>query len=147
MDYGMKISQDGYDVKTADDKNLILTSKFNSLKIAQEASTTLLVASGATTTKTIPHSLGYAPSHLVLVKSFAYGGTSYWITDGSLGQVPIVDPNGNNTNTSSPSDDSFFYAYSDSSNLYVDIFNGSGGSKTYSIYYFIFIEDNAWLRN
>lgn len=144
MDYGFKVSQDGYDVSSALDKQLVYSGKFNSLKISSKNSTTLTVSAGATTTKTIAHSLGYAPSHIVFVKSFAYGGTSYWMVDGgALGQVPLVDPNGSNTTLSAPTDDSFFYSYSDSSNLYVIIFNGSGSQKTYSIYYFILIEDNA----
>lgn len=34
-DIGFKISQDGFDVKTCDDKDLVMSSKFNMLKTAK----------------------------------------------------------------------------------------------------------------
>lgn len=45
-DYGIKISQDGFDVKTCDDKDLIMTSKLNLLKTKATGVTSVAVAHG-----------------------------------------------------------------------------------------------------
>jgi hypothetical protein len=50
-DYGFKISQDGFDVKTCDDKDLVMSSKFNMLKTAATG-----ITSGA-----VAHGLAYIP--------------------------------------------------------------------------------------
>jgi len=144
MDYGKKTSQAGYDVKTANDENLVFSSKFNSLKISSEGATTLAVNNGALQTKTIAHGLAYTPSHYVFVKEMIYGGNSYWICDGGgYYQLPIYDPSGATDAGTFLGDISFFKCWTDATNLYVEIENQSGGNKTYSIYYYILIEDNA----
>jgi len=71
MDYGLKISQDGKDVKTCADYELVFSSKFNTLKTKTTGATT------GTGTKTIAHSLGYIPFFFVMQKrvgSYTRGG-------------------------------------------------------------------------
>lgn len=51
-DYGIKISQEGFDVKTCEDKDLVMSSSFNMLK-------THMVGSGTNTT--VAHNLSYTP--------------------------------------------------------------------------------------
>jgi len=62
-DYGIKISQDGYDVKTASIKNLIITSKANQWKIHMKGSVTFTSDSQ---TINVAHNLNYTPAFIVL---------------------------------------------------------------------------------
>jgi hypothetical protein len=62
MDYGIKVSEDGFDVKTADDKNLSLKTGFSLLNVCQEGSLTV-----NETPEVISHNLGYQPQFLVWV--------------------------------------------------------------------------------
>jgi len=90
-DYGIKIAKEGYDVNTAADKDLVYSSKFNGMKIAEHNT------SGA---GTVLHSLGYAPMFLNYRKS----GTQYrldWQTTSFVNapyttNAGIVFPNADN---------------------------------------------------
>jgi|SRR3990167_145073 len=53
MNYGIKISQPGFDVKTCDDKDLVMSSKFNLLKTK---ATGVKTPAGA-----VAHGLSYVP--------------------------------------------------------------------------------------
>ena len=59
-DYGMKVSKDGYDVKTASVKDLVMTSKANQWKIHLTGTVT------GTTSQNVAHVLGYTPSYLII---------------------------------------------------------------------------------
>lgn len=63
-DYGFKIAQTGYDVKTALDSQLAITSKMNSQKIqpSLQGSITITIPANSDYTITITHNLGYIPS-------------------------------------------------------------------------------------
>jgi hypothetical protein len=69
-DYGIRISKLGYDVKTCDDINCVLSSSFYNQIIHSCG----LDTSGDTTIN-ISHNLGYIPSYLVFVKEAS--GSSY----------------------------------------------------------------------
>lgn len=62
-DWGLKISKDGEDVKTAADKDLLFTTKHNTLKIHTSRKDT--IASSATLT--IPHGFSYIPMFIVFI--------------------------------------------------------------------------------
>ena len=66
MDYGFKISQDGYNVKTAETKNLVMTSKANQWKIHSQGVVTF---TSTNQTINIAHGLGYTPAFLSLYHS------------------------------------------------------------------------------
>lgn len=65
---GIKISQDDQNVISASDKNLVLTSKLNSLKIVNSGKVTHDQASNPETLA-ISHGLDYIPGHLFFVKN------------------------------------------------------------------------------
>lgn len=68
-DYGLKVSKDGQDVKTAADKNLTYSSKFDSLKAKTiDTKQITLPAASASVSGTIAHGLGYTPAYFVLVQ-------------------------------------------------------------------------------
>lgn len=61
-DYGFRISADGVDVKTGDDKDMVVTSKYSMLKGTVSGSGVVSVPRNATRTDvTIAHGLGYIP--------------------------------------------------------------------------------------
>jgi hypothetical protein len=64
MDYGIKVSEPGFDVKSAGDKNLSLRSGLTLLKVYSQAQLTLS-NSGF---NDVSHSLSYLPQYLTFVK-------------------------------------------------------------------------------
>jgi len=94
-DYGFRISKAGYDVKTCDDINCILSSSFFTHIVHKKGSS---VSSGSAVTVT--HNLGYTPSAIGFVKD---SGSSFIYT---------VNPSISSTNIVSPilsSGDTFYY--------------------------------------
>src|SRR3990167_6760815 len=83
--FGFKISQEGVDVKTATDKQLVLTSKFDTIKIVKTITTTDHAQVGTPETFSIAHGLGYAPGYLFYVKNPEE--TSRWY--GVAGERPV----------------------------------------------------------
>ncbi len=125
-DYGIRISYDGYDVKTCDDIDCVLTSKYPLLKGSLSGNGTITVSSGYTQVVSIPHNLGYIPMFRVL--SDANLGI------GSYVQVPYLDSTAFTTN--------FITARADSTNCYIEFYweEWGGSSATYAYSYFIFVD-------
>ena len=71
-DYGIKVSQAGYDVGTASIENLVISSGLNQWKISAKGSVTF-TSDGQEIL--ISHGLGYTPAYLVLKKK---SGDSYY---------------------------------------------------------------------
>lgn len=71
MPYGIKISKPGVDVKTAANKDLVLTSEKNMFKVKQSGTVSYTFdgseGGGETTLATINHGLGYVPAVTVFV--------------------------------------------------------------------------------
>ncbi len=61
--HGFKVSQPGYDVKTATPSQLVFSSKYQTLKVQQQGSGSITHSGGRTAT--IAHNLGYVPMFLV----------------------------------------------------------------------------------
>lgn len=116
-DYGIKISEQGYDVKTAADINLILKTDFTLLKVA--ASGTVNISQPAGTAE-VTHSLGYKPQFLVYALS-QYVGDPDTVTFMETSN-PIFEFVGAFASV----DDNKLYIYAD--------------SNVVSCYYFIFYE-------
>lgn len=73
-DYGIKVSEEGFDVNTAEDKNLSMKSGMTLLKVYDQQS----ISVSNTGWNDISHPLGYIPQYLVFVKTssdIAYLGT------------------------------------------------------------------------
>ena len=68
-DYGFKISQSGQDVKTCDDNELIISSKYKTLTIAASGNQNVVIPSGYYwEDECIAHGLGYTPAVTVYGK-------------------------------------------------------------------------------
>jgi len=126
-DYGFRISYDGYDVKTCDDKNCVVTSKYSNLKGSISGGGTATTQNGSDTTVTIAHNLGYIPMARVIITfdSDWYFNTPYiWAT-------ASVDENVNH--------------WTDSTNLYIYYYywfyaEDEGIDVSINYKYFIFLD-------
>ena len=77
-DYGLRISKDGYDVKTCTDEQCVLSSSFFN-NIVHKKGTVNSVVSPPGSATTVSHNLGYVPNFLAFIK---YDGNSYMEYDG-----------------------------------------------------------------
>lgn len=84
MGYGIKVSEIGYDVNTADDKNLSMKSGMTLLKVYDQGNISL---NSAEFGNTVAHSLGYIPQYLVFVKD---SGTVY-LSHGYFGLLSLAN--------------------------------------------------------
>lgn len=71
-DFGIKISQDGYDAKTASIQNLVLTSKANQYKIHAQGTVSFTSVNQRIN---VAHNLSYTPAYLAFTK---VSGNSYY---------------------------------------------------------------------
>lgn len=111
--YGIKISKEGFDAKTAETKNLIIDSSKNAFKVFKEAS-----GNGIGTIE-IPHGLNFVPCFLAFCELetgevYSIGASIY-----SLEEEGFVN----------------FMAHSDIDYLTLDI---GGSNESYPYYYYIF---------
>lgn len=65
QDYGIKVSQDGYDVASATDLQLVFSSKYKTFKVLITGTFSTVLAVSGNATIDISHSLGYDPGNLV----------------------------------------------------------------------------------
>lgn len=78
MDYGAKVSQKTYDVKTVADRLSVFSSSFQTLKVHSAQQVTGTIPSSGTNTITLTHNLGYYAPYIVIYNgdSTAGQGTS-----------------------------------------------------------------------
>lgn len=137
-DYGFRISKAGVDVKTGDDKDMVITSKYAVLKGTLHGSGTKVLNSGDRTQKgtvnelASTHNLGYIPFIQVWVK---FSNSNLLLNDKWYPlPLPYVGAGGYYE---------AYYYYSDSTKLYLDFYwqdDIDGGSNTVTYQYFIFID-------
>jgi hypothetical protein len=129
-DYGIKISQAGYDVKTANKERLIFSSAFDTFKVFAVGNGTQLVphapSLGSVTTVilTIAHNLGYKPAFWV------YTDNPMFYTAGQLSPYST-------RSVGVPAYSGIDYAV-DSTNLYIYL-NNSHPTNDYTFEYRFYI--------
>lgn len=121
--WGFRISKDGVNVRTGDDKDMVFTSKFSLLKGTLEGSGAKSVSASSTGTVTITHSLGYIP----------------------FGNCFIENPLGSNwfhaPFTASGTSGSITVKYRfTSTQMIITFVNNTTDSHTFDYQYFIFID-------
>lgn len=126
-DFGFKIAQQGFNAETATDDQLVMSSAFNTFKIAFTTATTVTlthiantVAAG-TQTITIPHGLGIKPAHDVYLEvPSTYIAGAMLIKLPELHVLPAGHVLGGGTVFSK------FSARVDATNIYIDFFHRVG---------------------
>lgn len=118
--YGIKASKVGVDVSTADDQELIITSKRNCLKLDEIATTTVVTDGSGNGTRTIAHGLSFEP---VVIPLLEYSSNWYL--------MPAL-PTGGGT----------AYYYVNATNI-VFILSLFSADTTYNIYYFLSETESA----
>ncbi len=85
-DYGLKVSQPGYNVLTCTDKQLVYSSKFATFRVFAFGSGSITIPNPvATSTVTITHNLGYRPAFAVYSQAVLFPGdgavtSEYYLT-------------------------------------------------------------------
>jgi hypothetical protein len=129
-DYGIKISQDGYDVKTAQDNQLIFSTKFgsyNSMCIALQGTLQQTISAYSNYEFTITHGLSFAP--------FALG---YYTNDkNSNGYWRWIPTSGIDFLLSDDYCNIYFYKM-DSTYVKFKFYNNYSSSLTVTLRYYIF---------
>lgn len=128
-DYGFRISQDGKDVKTCEDKECVITSKYATLKGSISGGGATTCADGGLRTITVAHNLGYIP----YVRAFL-NPTDSDDFNNDYYQLPIwVD---------GIMDHLYASVYVDSTNVYIEWeqWNGDALTRNYNYKYFIFLD-------
>lgn len=121
-DYGIKVSQRGFDVKTAADYQMVFSSSWPLLKIHSQGSFTINDTTQDVTIAT--HNLGYVPM--------------FWVFDTSAWQDPL---DANRSKIASPSESSYL-AMNSTDLKWQGLTRAGGGSPgTLTGYYFIFRYD------
>ena len=133
-DYGIKVSQAGYDVLTTTKERLVYSSKYDTLKFFLSGSGSQSVPAATapsgpsgTATVTIAHNLSYKPTFIVFCSSI-------WRTSADLSpyayrSIGAISPDGGQ------------YAV-DSTNLYIHLYNGDpGGARTIFYHYHIYYNE------
>jgi len=134
MDYGMRISADGVDAKSGEDKDMVLTSKLSMLKGSLSGSGVVTVPQTAVEqTVTIAHGLGYIP----MVQSFWNDRDGDFFDPGDFYMMPAYIFGFGGT-------DFYFSVKADSTNVYLkftaDDFGSGGPSIDFRYSYYIFID-------
>ena len=131
--YGFKIAQAGFDVGTASDQHLVMTSKLSSYKIQTSLQGTAAITLSPSTggTITVIHNLGYIPAY----DAWFSDETGSWHTVFENNQIfPSGTPTTNlfaNTGTAQTAG---------TANIFINLFNRGTVSRIGSIYYIIFVD-------
>ena len=121
--YGIKVSKEGYDVKTATSDQLVMSSKFNMFKVFATGNLSITKSGTAweALETSVTHNLGYYPAYL-----------GYWV-DTSSGNRKLLGPNCNFT------DDVDVVACDvDTTKLYCRVYTNI--PDTYNFRYYILLE-------
>ena len=124
-DYGFKVSQPGYDVKTATIQQIAYTSQYPIFKAKYSGTLTLVMAASITSSVSFSHNLGYIPAFRCygnpstlsqqrlcdFASNFGSGNSCYIRARITTTQLIIY---GDNTKASSQSTIIYYYIYSDS---------------------------------
>ena len=120
-DFGLKVSKDGFDARTAAIKDLVLHSEHFGIKIAAQGTVNISVTSGVGGSASVAHGLGYVPGFLAFCKmtgTKVYPPSS-WNYEGNYEQ---------------------FLASSDSTNLNFSIDANANSNYTAVVYYYVLVD-------
>lgn len=127
MDWGLKVSRNGFDISTSDPRELVFSSEFRTLNIALTG-TTQRTQNGGSHTFTIAHGLSFTPFALVFFSTSAVPGD--WVFAPTNGAFDNLNGDKNQLISSD--------IRVDSTNLTINVSFGNGLSETITVRYYIF---------
>lgn len=132
-DYGIKVSQDGSDVKTAAGDELVMSSAFNMFKIVSSGTTTLNAnaTAGVPIVVTVPHGQTFVPIPLAF----------YDYTAGDYTQLP--NSTGLSTSGGQVTLNNWSWVSTDSTNLYIHFYSGSTSNWGIFTYKYYLLQETA----
>jgi len=131
MSFKIKVSKSGFDVLDATDaKNFIFDSDFNHLKTAGSGSYTQAMDTTDRHTTTIAHGLAYRPLAMAYWRDTA---NSKWL----IASADPEDTVGRHSINASCG------LYCDATNIYIRLWNYTGGTTTFEVKYEFFYEGDA----
>jgi len=124
--YGIKVMKVGKDITSDTPEDHILSSKYSTVKIVQEAAGTATVAGSSTQSVTISHNLGFVPMFMIYTEATPSSGNwrfgLYYAPSEDIRILP------NTVELTS---------YSDTSNVYIVFANNNASSRTFRYYYYL----------
>lgn len=126
----IKIAKSGFDALTADPKDLIFDSTLNHLKNKIAGSFTQSINAGATHTVTVAHGLGSV--HPLCMAYFRDTSTNNWLVALTEFGVNALDRKSTELSVE---------IYTDTTNVYVKVYNNYATTKTVEVQYEIFYEN------
>jgi len=126
-DYGFRISVAGQDVKSCNDLDTIINSKYANLKGQTSGTGSTTVSDDTTNTITIAHGLGYIP--FIQAYHDLDGSNADWNLMPNYGGISV-------------SEDYQIWCYSDVTNVYLLFYyyDGASGSYTFHYKYYIYTD-------
>lgn len=121
----IKVSKSGKDVNSTSPKDYIIHTKYNAFQIVAKGKLTSQSINADPKTITIAHNLGYVPAALAFAK-FPDGYVAMPQTGQRTGGYEYQRR---------------FYLQMDSTNLYLKFYQGTGGTYSVDIAYYIFNSD------
>lgn len=124
-DYGIKITKVTKDITSSTPEDYVFSTKFGTVKIVKDASSTVVVGASSNATVTIRHDLGFIPVALVYTEPTPSSGR--WMMGCFFSQVEetYIDPSA---------------TYVDNINLVFNIVNSVASSRTVKYHYYIFAD-------
>jgi len=124
----IKVMKPGYDVlEKTDERNIILDSDLNHLKTKISSNYQQAIADNGDHTTTIAHGLGYRPLAMCYFRNTA--NDKWFISSTNPEDSEFRQSISANVNI-----------YVDTTNVYLKIFNNTGGAATFEVKYEIFYE-------
>lgn len=127
LDYGLKVSRDGFDVSTSDPRELVFSSKYQTLNIALSG-TVSRTQNGGSYTFTIAHALSFIPFVLIYFSTSAISGD--WVFAPTNGAFDNMNADKNQLISSD--------IRVDATNLTITVSFANGSSETVTVRFYIF---------
>lgn len=136
--YGIKIGLPGQDVRTAEDKDIAFSSKYNTLKIFKSGTASVTTNGSGNGSVDVGHGLGFSPGFFVWRK-----GTASWQSENAGDIDSSSYANAYFPNPGCPNNWIAYHerslCYSDNQNLTIEM-DQAGASTTYNFGYYIFAD-------
>jgi len=135
-DYGIKVTNPGYDISSTEPRDYIINSAYGTVKNALTGSGTVTVPASSSVTVTIAHGLSFIPLCLFYTE-LSSGSGKYFLGAVRL-TTPDADAGNIYVNNSLDGDGNPINTYVDATNLVISYRNVAGSDEDIDYFYVIF---------